>query len=87
MHLFIGLCLLPASLLSFAAAAQIDGHVVKHAWQEVPDGWEVHGAPAPDHPITLKIGLKQSRIDELIKTLYEVSDPLHLNYGQHLSRL
>lgn len=87
MHLPVGFGLLSASLLSSALAAYIGEHVVKHAWQDIPEGWEMHSVPASDHPITLKIGLKQSRIDDLIETLYEVSDPLHPNYGQHLSRL
>lgn len=68
-------------------AAYIDEHAIKHAWPGIPDGWDIHSIPAPNHPITMKIGLKQNRIDDLIKTLHEVSDPLHPNYGQHLSRL
>ena len=74
-------------LLVHAAPAHLSEPSVKHAWQQIPADWEVHDAPAADHPITLKIGLKQSRIDELIDSLYQVSDPFHERYGQHLSRL
>lgn len=74
-------------LLVHAAPAHLSEPTVKHSWQQIPTDWEVHSAPAGDHPITLKIGLKQSRIDELIDNLYQVSDPFHERYGQHLSRL
>ncbi|KAJ7065361.1 peptidase S8/S53 domain-containing protein [Mycena amicta] len=59
---------------------------VKHAWLETPGGWEYHSAPPADHLLELRIGLKQDKIDELIKALYEVSDPAHPKYGQHLSK-
>ncbi|KAF7309456.1 Subtilisin-like protein [Mycena indigotica] len=59
---------------------------VKHAWLETPGGWEYHSAPSADHLLELRIGLKQDKIDELIKALYEVSDPVHHKYGQHLSK-
>jgi tripeptidyl-peptidase I len=35
--------------------------------------------------INLRIGLKQSRFDELERHLYEVSVPSHRRYGQHLT--
>lgn len=38
-----------------------------------------------DHEIQLRIGLKQGSFDELERHLYEVSDPSHSRYGQHLS--
>ncbi|KAH8117638.1 subtilisin-like protein [Phellopilus nigrolimitatus] len=84
--------LILANLLSLAvvvqaAPAHLTESVVKHAWSEIPDGWEVHTIPFVDHLITLKIGLKQNRIEDLITMLYEVSDPFHPKYGQHLSRL
>jgi hypothetical protein len=34
----------------------------------------------------MRIGLKQEKIDELIASLYEVSDPTHSRYGQHLRK-
>ncbi|KAI5360665.1 Putative peptidase S8/S53 domain, peptidase S53, activation domain-containing protein [Septoria linicola] len=51
----------------------------------VPPGWEKTGIPAPDHTVNLRIGLKQASFDKLEKELYEVSDPNHSRYGQHLS--
>ncbi|OCK77206.1 subtilisin-like protein [Lepidopterella palustris CBS 459.81] len=50
-----------------------------------PVKWSRLG-PAPiDHSINLRIGLKQSKVEELERHLYEVSDPEHDRYGQHLS--
>ncbi|KZT44218.1 subtilisin-like protein [Sistotremastrum suecicum HHB10207 ss-3] len=60
--------------------------VVKHAWDVVPDGWHPHSVPSPIDTIKLQIGLKQHGIDQLITSLYEVSDPYHPRYGQHLSK-
>lgn len=42
--------------------------------------------PAPGNAVLdLRIGLKQSKWEELERHLYEVSDPFHARYGQHLS--
>lgn len=51
----------------------------------VPRGWRKAGKAPESHVLNLKIGLKQSRFDELHKSLYEVSDPAHAQYGKHLS--
>ncbi|KAJ7623726.1 peptidase S8/S53 domain-containing protein [Roridomyces roridus] len=59
---------------------------VKHAWVEIPRGWEYHSAPPADHLLDMRIGLKQDKIDQLISSLYEVSDPAHEKYGKHLSK-
>lgn len=77
--------LLPAH--AYAVPTHLTEQLVKHAWAQIPRGWEDIGSPSPDHPITLKIGLKQHKMGELIDTLYRVSDPFHPNYGKHLSRL
>lgn len=53
---------------------------VKHAWVEIPRGWEFHSTPAEDHLLDMRIGLKQSKLEELISSLYEVSDPAHERY-------
>lgn len=55
-----------------------DSHFVPRKWKRVAE------APA-DAPLSLQIGLKQSRFDELERQLYEVSDPDHPRYGKHLS--
>lgn len=80
---------LATALVAFsivAGASPTSDVVVKHNWNTIPKGWEFHSLPSADHPIDLRIGLRQHRIDDLIATLYEVSDPFHPNYGQHLSK-
>ena len=51
-----------------------------------PRGWVKHSLPPPDHKIVLRIGLPQPNFHVLEKNLYEVSDPDHKRYGQHLSK-
>ena len=51
-----------------------------------PRGWVKHSLPPPDHNIILQIGLPQPNFHVLEKNLYEVSDPAHERYGQHLSK-
>ncbi|KAI0331649.1 subtilisin-like protein [Cubamyces sp. BRFM 1775] len=63
-----------------------DDFEVKHAWTEVPRGWELHGPAPADYAFDLRIGLKQDKFDDLVAALYEVSDPAHEKYGQHLSK-
>jgi tripeptidyl-peptidase I len=53
---------------------------VKHAWSEIPRGW-VYESPAPaDFLFEMRIGLKQDKIDDLIASLMETSDPNHARY-------
>lgn len=55
-----------------------DDFRVKHAWVDgTPKGWEVIGPAPSDHRLTVRIGLKQDGIDDLITNLYAVSDPNH----------
>lgn len=63
---------------SRAGYAVMDSHIVPAKWSRVS------AAPA-DHTISLNIGLKQSRFEELERQLYEVSDPDHVRYGAHLT--
>lgn len=64
--------------LSYSDYTVKDSHHVPRSFSRI--------RPAPkDHIINLKIGLKQSKFDELERHLYEVSDPYHERYGQHLS--
>lgn len=51
-----------------------------------PRGWVKHGVPPSDHNINLRIGLPQPNFELLEQHLYEVSDPYHERYGQHLSK-
>ena len=51
-----------------------------------PRGW-VKGQRAPaDHILELRIALPQPSFPVLERHLYEVSDPRHSRYGQHLSK-
>jgi tripeptidyl-peptidase-1 len=52
----------------------------KHSWVEVPKGWELYSEAPSSYTFDLRIGLKQSRIDELIENLMEISDPNHAQY-------
>ncbi|KAL9713097.1 hypothetical protein Ac2012v2_004338 [Leucoagaricus gongylophorus] len=51
-----------------------------------PRGWIKHSSPDPDHAINLRIGLPQPKFALLEQNLYQVSDPFHERYGQHLSK-
>lgn len=51
-----------------------------------PRGWIKHTEAPADGRISLRIGLPQENYDLLEKQLYEVSDPTHKHYGQHLSK-
>lgn len=51
-----------------------------------PLGWIQHAEVPADHLISLRIGLPQENFSLLEKHLYEVSDPAHERYGQHLSK-
>lgn len=78
--------LLALSSLAFAAPGV--GNCPSKVKESVspPRGW-LQGDPAPpDHILELKIGIPQAHFDILEKHLYEISDPYHERYGQHLSK-
>ena len=80
---------LPAAVLASPLDKRWDDFQVKHAWKEVPSGWDVHSADAPpDHVLDMRIGLKQDNFDRLVEELYQVSDPRHERcaYSQLLHR-
>lgn len=54
-------------------------------YHKAPPGWYNTGRAPADHVLNLRIGLTQSNFPELVRQLYEVSDPRHSKYGQHLS--
>lgn len=59
------------------ASKRWDDFELKHAWQDIPKGWEVY-RPAPlDAVINMRIALKQDKFDDLVTSLYEVSEPQH----------
>jgi tripeptidyl-peptidase-1 len=81
---FVAACVLRTS---FAGIIPLDTatYAIKESI-EPPRGWIKHSTPSPDSRIVLKIALPQSSFHELEKHLYEVSDPDHERYGQHLSK-
>ncbi|KAG8739824.1 hypothetical protein FRC10_005085 [Ceratobasidium sp. 414] len=77
--------LLAFALVSSASPLSVDFRT-RHALREVPSGWTAVASAPAEHLIDMRIGLKQARMDELLATLYEVSDPAHARYGMHLSK-
>lgn len=79
--------LLAAGLLASSAVgkpvSQRSDFAVKDT-HHVPRTWTQVRRPDADHKIALRIGLKQGSFAELERQLYEVSDPDHHRYGQHL---
>ena len=78
------------SLLSAAAAAalgipDVPSVKVKESVNS-PRGWTQQMRAPGDHIIELKIALPQPNFGVLEKHLYEISDPFHDRYGQHLSK-
>src|SRR6266550_1828850 len=82
-------CFYPVLLLGLTASAlgapRNSAHVVKESIS-LPTGWVKHSNPSPHHVISLRIGLPQPNFPTLERHLYEVSDPTHARYGQHLSK-
>ncbi|KAF9480670.1 subtilisin-like protein [Pholiota conissans] len=60
-------------------------YAVKESIAE-PHGWTKDSQPSPNHKIELKIALPQPNFAELERHLYEVSNPDHERYGEHLSK-
>ncbi|KAH7148438.1 peptidase S8/S53 domain-containing protein [Dactylonectria macrodidyma] len=60
--------------------------VVVESLDKPPPGWEEVSSPAPGRLIKLSIGLQPEDHGLFERTLYEISDPSHANYGRHLSR-
>ncbi|KAI9653577.1 MAG: hypothetical protein M1831_005959 [Alyxoria varia] len=70
--------------LTWANPLKTSSYAVKET-HIVPHGWKHVGAAPLNHQLDLKIGVKQNGFRELEKRLYQVSDPSHDDYGQHLS--
>jgi len=73
-----------ASLAGFAYSVSYHGYAIKDSHFAPRSFSRVRRAPK-DHVLNLKISLKQSKFDELERHLYEISDPHHSRYGQHLT--
>jgi tripeptidyl-peptidase I len=65
-------------------AKRWDDLVEKHSWPEVPRGWQNLGSAPSDHTLDLRIALKQDKFDELVATLFEVSNPEHERFVRSL---
>ncbi|KAF9478384.1 tripeptidyl peptidase A [Pholiota conissans] len=77
--------LLLAASSSLAAPSKGCAYKVKEEINP-PRGWTKHASAPADHLISLRFGLPQENFRTLEKHLYEVSDPAHSRYGQHLSK-
>ncbi|KAI0080787.1 tripeptidyl peptidase A [Panus rudis PR-1116 ss-1] len=78
-------CLVTLVVVAAAAPSKFTAHKLKESIPS-PGNW-VKTAPAPkDLTIELRIALPQPNFAELERHLYEVSDPVHERYGQHLSK-
>lgn len=75
--LLLVFCLCSSALAKPLISKRWDTFEVKHAWQDVPTGWKLHDAAPLDHVLNMRIALKQDKLEELVTTLYEVSDPYH----------
>jgi hypothetical protein len=61
------------------------GFAKKNSLSAPPNGWELLATSFSwDHLVTLQIGLKQLKFDTLVEEVYQVSDPKHPRYWQHL---
>ncbi|KAF9236232.1 peptidase S8/S53 domain-containing protein [Melanogaster broomeanus] len=61
-------------------------HKVKESINAPPRGWVRHGPAPSGHILELKIALPQPHFPILEQHLWEVSDPKHERYGDHLSK-
>ena len=85
MRAALAISLLSAVAVGLASPTGLPNLKVKESVSS-PRGW-IQGARAPaDHSIELKIALPQPNFSVLEKHLYEISDPFHSRYGQHLSK-
>ncbi|KIJ35652.1 hypothetical protein M422DRAFT_262052 [Sphaerobolus stellatus SS14] len=75
------------TLFALVAYASPVDNVKRDSLSSIPSGWLMHeDLPSAETMITLQVGLKQQKVDKLIEALYEVSDPDHKRYGNHLSK-
>ncbi|KAF5321996.1 hypothetical protein D9619_000563 [Psilocybe cf. subviscida] len=81
----VAFCLVVASSSLASPSAQRNAYQVREEVHS-PRGWKQAGKPDPDQPMKLRIGLPQPNFHILEQNLYEVSDPFHGRYGQHLSK-
>ena len=83
--MWLSLVLVALSCLATSDAARDSPCKVKDTVLP-PRHWTQHSRPSPDHVIVLTIGLPQPNFHVLEQHLYQVSDPDHERYGDHLSK-
>ncbi|KAI0832292.1 subtilisin-like protein [Hypoxylon sp. FL0890] len=78
--------LLGALLGALTTCAAVEPLMTPEVVKNLPAGWRFEKPAKADEPINLSIVLKQPRINELKARLNRISDPLHAEYGHHLTR-
>jgi len=81
----ISLSLLVSCPFIVSAVPSLTSYALKET-VSAPFLWEAVGAPPPEQTIELRIGLQHPGFELIEKHLYEVSDPTHRRYGQHLTK-
>ncbi|KAI1178603.1 subtilisin-like protein [Nemania sp. FL0916] len=76
------LCAFVALLQSVAEGK----NVLVESLPEVPTGWTKLRDASGDQLMKLRIALEQPNLAQFEQTLYDISTPQHVLYGQHLSR-
>ena len=61
-------------------------HQVVESLPQLPAGWTHVRAADADHVVCLSIALAHPDLDNIERTFYEISDPGHAKYGNHLTR-
>ena len=62
-----------------SASVQLRGAPLPRGWREIPAQADGH------HELSMTLSLKRRNMDKLDKIFWEVSDPRHANYGEHLN--
>ncbi|KAA1473406.1 tripeptidyl peptidase A [Dentipellis sp. KUC8613] len=80
--------LIPTALLALSALAAAAPNSTPKLKERItaPRNWEPVKRAPPAHVLTLRIALPQPNFSVLEQHLWEVSDPDHARYGEHLSK-
>ncbi|TAQ87514.1 hypothetical protein B7494_g4153 [Chlorociboria aeruginascens] len=81
----VTVAVLAQSLLTNASPIQSRSAYAVKETHRAPRRWVQLGRAPREKMLNLHIGVKQAQFGELERHLYEVSDPDHSRYGQHLS--
>ncbi|KAI1134768.1 subtilisin-like protein [Hypoxylon sp. FL0543] len=78
--------LLSALLGAWTSYAAPEPLTTREVVNDLPAGWRFERPAKAEELINLSIVLKQPKINELKARLNRISDPLHAEYGHHLTR-